>query len=144
MTARTVSDDPQPQIVSSFRFNKVKDGWTLLGDTTAPTLPVSDLELVSFLKRGENRISEEEMRERAKEMRADLGQREAEHLLDHQDEIPVSWREFDLIFPGTLWRDSFGGLSVPYLGWFGDRWGLCLSWLDRDWDSVGRLVRPRE
>ena len=125
----------------AFRFNKRKDGWILVEDNPLQK-SVSELEIVSFLKRGENSISGERIRQRAAEMGGNFGQREAEYLLNHQEEIPVSWRQYYLVFPGTVWRYSDGSLGVPYLDWGCGRWSLRFSFLG--WNSDGRLLRSRK
>ncbi|OHA52037.1 MAG: hypothetical protein A3A97_00615 [Candidatus Terrybacteria bacterium RIFCSPLOWO2_01_FULL_40_23] len=120
-------------------------GWTLLEDVSEPSeIAISSLELVTFLNRGESHVSGDTLRNRAKENGANFGQRQAEYLLERQDEIPKEWRDFYLVFPGTVWRDSRGRRRVPSLNWIGGRWFLDFRWLDYDWDSVDRLVRPRK
>jgi len=128
--------------------------WALVEDVDdAGEISITNLELVSFLKKGEDLISGEEMRKRAKELNANLGQRHAEYLLEHQKEIPVEWREFDLVFTGTLWREQKGGsffrrrdsFYMPCLSWGGGGWwSLYFGWLGRNWDSGERLLRPRK
>lgn len=125
---------------SGFRFDKSKDGWTLVEDEGSQ-LSVSGLEIVSFLKKVESSVSGESMRERAKELGANFGQRQAEYLLDHQAEIPAKWRDYYLVFPGTLWRASCGGLGVPCLAWLSGRWCLLFGWLDGGWGSRVRVLR---
>ena len=39
----------------------------------------------------------------AKEMNSYLGQRHAEGILAIKDEIPVEWRKYTFLFPGTIW-----------------------------------------
>ncbi|MBU1178464.1 hypothetical protein KJ903_04610, partial [Patescibacteria group bacterium] len=39
----------------------------------------------------------------AKEMNAYLGQRHAEGILVIKDRIPVEWRKYTLLLPGTIW-----------------------------------------
>src|SRR3989338_5239371 len=44
--------------VSSFVYDKTKDGWTLLEDVSEPSeISISSLELVIFLNRGESYVS---------------------------------------------------------------------------------------
>ena len=135
-------------IVSSqgiFSRDMRKEGWTLLEDVTVPEqISISGLEIFSFLKEGEDHISGEEMRSRAKDMGANLGQKHAEYLLEHQADIPKDWRSFYLVFSGTLWRDPGGFLRVPYLAWGGGRWCLSFRWLGDGWGSNDRFLRPRK
>ncbi|MBI2010890.1 MAG: hypothetical protein HYS89_01500 [Candidatus Colwellbacteria bacterium] len=117
-----------------------EEGWELVESIDEEPAPVSRLELVSFLRRGESYVSGETMRERVREEGASLGQRQAEYLRVHQEEIPSEWREFYLVLPGTVWRDRDGDLYVPYLYWHGGRWYMLFHRLERDWYSNGRLV----
>src|SRR3989338_10392851 len=133
-------------IVSSqgiFSRDMRKEGWTLLEDVTVPEqISISGLEIFSFLKEGEDHISGEEMRSRAKDMGANLGQKHAEYLLEHQADIPKDWRSFYLVFSGTCWRYPDGDLIVPCLGWSGGRWCLCFLWLGDGWGSNDRFFLP--
>ncbi len=122
-----------------------KEGWTLIEDVTEPEqISITGLEIFSFLKEGEDHISGEKMQSRAENMGASLGQRHAEYLFEHQAEIPEVWRRFYLVFPGTVWRGPHGGMDVPYLRWDVEQWHLGFCWLERGWDSGGRLLRPRK
>lgn len=141
-----VSSDLLESPTSPFKFDKTKNGWKLLEDVKEPEIiEATKLELVPFLKEGESFVGGEEMVRRARgELRANLGQRHAEELLEHQDQIPVEWRGFYLVFPGTVWRLPDGRRRVAGLGWSGGHWGLGLDYLVMDWDSYARLVRPCE
>ena len=129
---------------SSFRYDKTKDGWTLVEDiplTGEPTLSLS-----GFLEEGESSVLGELMLERGKANAEELGplagQHHAEALLDQQDQIPVEWRGYYLVCPGTVWQDSDGIRKVAYLSWNGERWKLYFSWLGHGrWVADDRLVR---
>lgn len=130
---------------ATFIHDKAKDGWTLLENVGRRITSVRDLELVPFLKGGEDYINGEEMARRARmELDANLGQSDAEYMLEHQDEIPAEFRKYYLVFPGTVWRDADGDRYVPYLRWSGGRWVLRFFWFDGGWHSSVRLVRPRK
>lgn len=131
-------------IITGMEHDKTKERWTLVEDVGKGVIPVAGLELISFLKDDEQSVKEEAMRQRAKEMGANLGQRQAKYLLGHQEEIPEEWRKFNLVFPGTVWRYPGGHLSVPCLHWDGRRWYLVFHWLAYDWYSRDRLLRPRK
>jgi hypothetical protein len=122
-----------------------KEGWKLIEDVGGlGEVIITDLEIISFLREGEKSVSGEVMRQRAVKLGANLGQRQAEYLLEHQDEIPREFRKYYLVFPGTLWRASDGSLVVPYLSWDDGRWYLRFHWLRGDWHSHDRLLRPRK
>lgn len=130
---------------AQFSRDMTKEGWTLVENVEGlGEVAIADLELVSFVREGEPSVSGEEMRKRAKELNANLGQFAAEYLLEHQNEIPVEWRSSYLVFPRTVWRRRDGFLFVPYLFWSGGRWSLLFSWLEDRWLSGARLVRPRK
>lgn len=130
----------------AFKRDMRKERWELLEDIEGPVgISVGNLEIVSFLKDGERYINGEELVLRARgELRANLGQRHAEYLLEHQEEIPEEFRKYYLVFTGTIWRDRRGDRCVAYLRWRGERWDLRFGWLDDDFRSDARLVRPRE
>jgi len=129
---------------SGFRYDKTKDGWVLVEDvllTGEPTLSLS-----GFLEEGESSVLGEVMLERGKANKAGelgplAGQHHAEALLDQQDQIPVEWRGYYLVCPGTVWRVSGGYRRVAYLYWYGRQWKLDFCWLGNDyWSADDRLV----
>lgn len=129
----------------SFLYDRRNDGLILVEDVPRSITSVRDLELVPFLKGGKNRVNGEEMVLRARgELDANFGQHDAEWVFAHQHEIPPEFRKYYLVFPGTVWRCSDGGRLVPCLRWEGGRWILVFYWLRYDFDSDGRLVRPRK
>ncbi|MBI3495500.1 hypothetical protein HY065_02645, partial [Candidatus Berkelbacteria bacterium] len=116
---------------SSFQYDLREEGWTLLEDAERKINSAAALELVAFLKEGETVIGGEELVSRARtELRANYGQHDAEWLVKHQEEIPVEFRKFYLVFTGTVWRDRNGNQVVAYLRWNGERWDLLFRWLD--------------
>ncbi len=100
-------------------------------------------DLVGFLKSGEMSINGKVMKQRAEKLKANLGQKHAEHLLKRQKLIPKECRKYFLVFPGTVRRHP-DGARIPYLRWIGTRWCLDFFWLESDWDSQNRLVRYRK
>jgi len=111
----------------AFKRDMTKDGWTLLERGPAQTLTAAGFDLVPFLKDRESYVKGDIMSARAVELRASLGQHDAEYLLENQHLIPTEYRgKYYLVFPGTKWRRAVGGVGVPVLVWRGDRWGLRL------------------
>ena len=128
-----------------FVNDKTKDGWKLLENASRKISSIGDLELVTFLKKGENSINGKEIVRRARvELDANYGQEDAEWLLEHQNEIPVEFREYYIVFTGTIWQHAVGHRNVLYLHWSGRHWYLYFLWLDDGWYSDARLVRPRK
>jgi hypothetical protein len=104
-------------------------------------LTEGELELTPFLKDGENYVGGAEMVKRAKKLGGLTGLAHAKHLLDHQGEIPVEWRNFYLVFAGCECEDS-GGLSrVPFLCFLVGQWHLDFYWLDDYFFGFFQLVR---
>ncbi|TAL49005.1 hypothetical protein EPN83_01905 [Patescibacteria group bacterium] len=140
----TTTQYPTVKLVvpTDLRFDKRKDGWELVEDV--PLVGEPTLGLVEFLREGESWVKGDVMLERAKDIGNRAGQRHAEHLLSQQETIPEEYRRYFLAFPGTVWRDPDGGLSVTCLDWGGGRWDLYWGWFDSDWIVSGRLVRVCE
>jgi len=127
-----------------FVRDMVQEGWTLLENTTKPIVSIDKLEPVPFLKDSESYVGGEEMARRSLELHANLGQHQAEYMLEHQADIPEEFRQYVLVFPGTIWRNRDGLRNVPCLGWDGERWYLDFGWLRGSFDSDCRLLRSRE
>ena len=141
---------PVEAVAVPFKYDKTKDDWTLLenvpfdGKQFVPEI-VEFLKPGGLLKSSESYVSGEVMKQRAKELNANLGQSHAEYLLEHQDLVPKEWQgNYYLTFPGTVWQGSGGGRGVPCLHWDGVRWFLVFHWLRGDWSSDVRLVCSRE
>lgn len=131
-------------IEPNLKFDRRSDGWELLKHSRRVITSVSELELVPFLKEGEQPIRGYDLLGRA-EYELDAyryGQEDAEFIHDHQDEIPEEFRKFYLIFPRTIWRYPGGSLSVACLSWDGERWRLGWGWLEGEFGSGARFLRP--
>src|SRR3989344_127387 len=89
-----------------FKYDQAKDGLKLEEDIPFDGKPFVP-DIVEFLKPGEPYVGGDVIRQRVKELNANLGQHHAEYLLDHQDLILKEWRgKYYLTFPGTVWQDS--------------------------------------
>jgi hypothetical protein len=127
-----------------FKFDKRTDGWKLLED--APQmLSAAGFDPVSFFKAGDDYVEGDTMAARAIELGANLGQHDAEYLLENQL-IPTELSTTVLAFPGTKWLDLDGRIRVPCLGHNGDGWVLFYYGLDLPHFSGAsfRLARPRK
>lgn len=132
---------PVPPAASPFKFDKTLAGWELLEDVEPTVVDAAKLELVAFLREDESSTNGEELARRAIELKANLGQRDAERLLESQHLIPVGWRGNTLVFPGTKWRHPDGYRLVLYLDWRGEQWRPNFSRLELAWLPYDRLVR---
>ena len=138
---------------SSFKFNEPEEeGWTLIEDCGfVPAITsIENLELVDYLKNGEKEIFGERMAIRAVELNANLGQKHAEFLLEHQEEIPKEFEKYLLVFPGTKWY--FPDQTRVILCLIHDvewatkklKWCFRINWLDHSagpWRGGCRLLR---
>lgn len=127
------------QPASGFKYHPE---WETVEDV-GPVVGEPKLELAEFLKADESYVIGTEMVKRAKALGNLAGQSHAERMLEQQDAIPVEWREYVLVFAGTIRRDSDGNLYVAYLGWLDgfQGWYLDFVWLDYDFSGSSRLVR---
>lgn len=127
-------------VPTDFVDDKRMDGWKLLADV--PLVGEPALELAEFLRDGESYVKGEIMLLRATELGQMAGQRHAERMLGLVSKIPESWRDFVLVFPGTVWQGQNGNRTlVPYLYWYGFKLHLRWIGLDNDWLRNNRLVR---
>lgn len=123
--------------------NDFSKDYELVSDVE-PTL-TKDFDIKEVLKPGEDWVNGDTMVERAKEMGAYLGQRDAEWLMEHQDLIPQEHRDKYFIFPGTVWVDRESRRRyVAYLVFDGDRCYLALDCLGGDCGARARLLPLRK
>ena len=119
--------------------------WEVIDDVDPAQFEGKDIEFISYLNNGEEfgwGIAGEVMRERAIQLRANLGLVDAKYILEHQDEIPADLQgKVYIVFPGTLLNDFDGNTNVAYSTWDGQYWRLYFTWLSDIWNGNGRLVR---
>ena len=129
----------------NLRFDKRKEGWELLEHAPRQIVSAADIEPVPFLRQGESSTRGYDLIGRARyELDANLGQEDAEFILEHEAEIPKSLQSFCLVCTATIWRDPDGSLRVASLYCDGKRWDLYWSWLVLDFGTGDRLLRPRK
>jgi len=133
--------------LSALSTELIKKGWKQLEDVE-PVLPGmgGNVEYVSFLTGEEEFVSIEQLKRRAIIMRANLGQSDAQWLVDRQEmlsECPEDVRY--LLFPGTVWEHLNDGRLCPYLYRTGKKekeWDIYVFWMDFGFsDEHIRLVR---
>ncbi len=117
-------------------------GWTVVEDIApTPDLDVSRLVLRSFLRDGETVIRGEDIRVRARELKGNWGLSDAPRFLaDGGKRIAVEFQPFYIPLSGTVLRDAFGRLCIPWLNFRGERWCLDFGLLGFDWGGYGRLA----
>ena len=113
-------------------------------DTLPTTMTISDrtYEILTLHKDGETYVKSDIMVERAVEMNANLGKDDGQHLLDHQDEIPVALRG-KVVFVFTDWRHPGVPGRVYCVYWSGSRWVEGWSWFDSDFYEHCRVLRRK-
>lgn len=129
----------------------IKKGWKLLRNVQ-PTLPgiEGNVEYISFLHFQDGGfVSDDELRERAVALGANLGQRDAEWLVEHQEKLAECSEEVRyILFPGTVWEHPNGAFLWVYLYRTGKeekQWDIYVFWMDFGFsDEHARLVRPAQ
>ncbi len=146
---REIGDEAFNALVSSDNTGKVKefcDGLVKDSLPTEMTVGGRAYDILGFLRGDENSVFGHTMVERAIEMDANLGKEDEEHILKHQDEIPVALRDKVIfVFPGFPgWRHPGDSGDVCCVCWGGDRWVRNWGWLGSDnWDGSDRLLRRK-
>ncbi len=132
------------EVGSTLEHDKTKDGWELVEDAVEPAQVSGDtIELTPFKADGEEDLFGDEVVERVLALERMLGQRHAEYLLAHPDEIPEDFQRYSLIFPGTVWRSPEGNHQVPCANWRQGSWELTFGIVEGGFDASDRLVRLR-
>ncbi|MDP3244691.1 MAG: hypothetical protein Q8M83_03485 [bacterium] len=101
-------------------------------------------DILGFLKGDEKSVTGSTMVKRVKKMNANLGQDDGEHLLKHQDQIPVQLRG-RVVFVFTDWRHPVDYGNVAYVYWIGGRWIRGGDWLGNGahWGGLARVLRRK-
>ena len=141
-----MSKKQSDKLVHSSATIVAKYGYTVeKNDDVQPSqFEARNLKFNPILRKGDgNSINSKTMRQRAKEMKGNLGLVDGENL---RIQMNNSKKEFEhlqckyIVLPGTLLRSSGGGLRVAYLCWVGDSWEFSFRWLDSDWDGDGQFA----
>lgn len=148
---RELGDELFSALVSSDNTGKVRDFAETLMKPIVPAVAILPTEMtvgnvtyeiLSFLKEGEESVKGNVMVERAKEMNANLGQEDCQHILNHQSDIPSELRG-KALFVFTDWRRPGDSEGVAYVGWNGGRWVQNWYWLGDDWYGNVRVLRRK-
>ncbi|MFH1946935.1 MAG: hypothetical protein ABIJ23_02135 [Candidatus Magasanikbacteria bacterium] len=142
---REIGDELFDALVSSDNTERVRQfAKTLVADAIPIEMTIGGrtYDLLGFLKGNEKSVKGDTMVIRAKEMNANLGKEEGEHLLKHQDEIPVALRG-KIVFVFTDWRLPGVPVRVAYVYWDDDGWVQGWHWLGLDWYGLVRVLRRK-
>ena len=158
MTRRHVTDEQYGQLQRRLDevARRVDEGTILFQDTmdvlqkiveglnklpTTMTIAGRTYEILGFLQEDETSIKGERMVSRVKEMSAHLGEDDGQHLLDHQNEIPVALREVVFVF--TNWQHRGDPESVNCVCWRDAHWVQGWNSLNQDWRDFFRALRRK-
>lgn len=142
---REIGDELFAALVNSDNTATVRKFAETLVQSALPTEMViagRTYEVLSFLKGDEESVVGHTMVERAKEMKANLGKEDCDHLLAHQDEIPAILRG-KVVFVFSGMRDPGVSQRVAYLYWGVGGWDQYWDWLGGGWYGRGRLLRRK-
>jgi hypothetical protein len=134
---------PLPQPVDTpAPASDVPDGWRIMRDVDLTQFSVDNLECYNFLHEGQLFIHGVDAVELAKEWGANLGLADATYVLRHCDWLPDNYREYTILFPGTVLLDHDSEPRVPYLAYMGGKWVLDFYWVNGEgWGGYFRLAR---
>ncbi|MCX6763464.1 MAG: hypothetical protein NTZ97_01890 [Candidatus Moranbacteria bacterium] len=54
--------------------------------------------------------------------------------------IPEDWKNYYLLFPGTIWEDENGDLHIMALYWDGRKWNRIFEWVEDEFLDHCRIV----
>jgi len=141
-----LGDERFAALIDSGNTGKVKEFCDQLVKDALPaemTVGGRTYEILGFLRGDEKSVAGYVMVERAKEMNANRGQDDGEHILTYQNEIPVALHgKVAFVFPD--WRRP-GDPGVAYcVVWSGDWWIRNRYSLScAVWDGSDRLLRRK-
>lgn len=85
---------------------------------------------VDFFKEGEYQVAGGVLLERIRKIKYLANQLDAEKFLQDNDLILKEYKDFILIFAGTVRHDSCDYLYVPYLCWRNNEWRMYFLRID--------------
>ncbi len=134
LPAATAGDGP-------LKHDKTSDGWNIVVDVPGPVaLSADSVKLLALGEEGEYLVGEDAVA-KVEELDGLLGQRHAEYLLDHPDELPEEFQKFSLVFAGIMWVSPEGNHQVPCATWRNGSWEFTFGILEGGLDSRDRLVQ---
>ena len=110
----------------------------LLPDTM--TVGGRTYKIISFPHEEEKLDDGNTMVNRAKELKANLDEKEGQHILDHQGDIPAQLRG-KVLFVFTDWRHPVYSEEIACVCWDGGCWVQDWRWIGRDWNGDDRVLR---
>ena len=141
-----LGDDRFAALIDSGNTGKVKEFCgQLLKDALPTTMTIADrtYDILGFLKEEDGgSVVGTTMVVRAKEMSAHLGEDDGQHLLDHQEDIPIALRG-KVVFVFTDWRHPDDSGDVAFVRWGGARWVRRWYSLDYVWFISDRVLRRK-
>jgi hypothetical protein len=119
------------------------NGWKIINPGAPSKFEVSKLRLYHFLKKDELSIDIEEMRRRAKKVNANLGLEDGDRMLNEQNSINHSFKDYYIPLPAVDLYGSRGGRDILCLGYSKGRWMPVFGKLNGIWRRGVRFVCVR-
>lgn len=144
---KELGDDMFNALISSDNTGAVREFAKTLANVLPATITVGGrtYDLLGFLQVDKKSVKgRRTMVLRVKEMNANLGKEECEHLLKYQDDIPVALRG-KVVFVFTDWHHPDGSVDVAYVDWDegSQRWIQNWFWLGYGFDGCARVLRRK-
>lgn len=113
-------------------------------ETPLGKVQMQDLEPLRVHGSMEGGIKGDELRSRAKERGANLGEEAALWMFRHSDQIPRELQIFHLVFTAKVRKDRNRFQYMLYLYHDGERWHLESGLMHADWDAYCRVIRRKQ
>ncbi len=126
--------------VDAFEHDMRLQGW-LLNQDTGFGKDEFYVSLIAFLEPEEISLKSAELQERFRQKHAIIAdQHHVEAMWRQQDQLPETWRSFDLIEAGTIWLDTYGCPNIAYLQFCLNRWYVRFKPIAYDFGERCRML----
>ncbi|TSC84008.1 MAG: hypothetical protein G01um101413_811 [Parcubacteria group bacterium Gr01-1014_13] len=123
----------------------VQDGYEIMDNVEPSKFEMKDLEYVSYLERGQSPVWGKTMRQRALDMKANLGLADAKYIIVRSAEIPNEHWNKSILFPGTRLLSSSGAQIIPRIFRLDNgSWHLGSLTITSFWQHDDILVRCKQ
>lgn len=134
----TLAQKKATSMTPAFKNDQGQYGWSIVEN--CPVLPGQTLIINEVIQGNESVVSGAVMLSRVKSQGKLAGQLHAEKFIQ-PDKIPTEWRDFYLLFPGTIWRSADNKQYIPALNWNGSSWEIAFEPLASNFGKFTRVVR---
>ena len=120
---------------TTFAADLLPAGSAVEKDVYWSSFDIESLKPCTFLRHQERSISGDEMCRRAVRDHCNLGLLDLKRMLTEQEKISTKFRDFEILFPGTLIREKDRVLKIPCLKFFPKHWDQTQGEFRKDrWD----------